>query len=84
MKMSILDAITKYKSIHSRFSNGSIDEDEAGKLLSDLAEESKNAGLVFAPTVQGLYDHAQFDTMFIEDEESSSEEYEEEYVSSEY
>lgn len=82
-KLSILDAIERYKHIHSNFCNGSIDEAEAKASLEKLTQECQNSGLVFAPKVADLFEHAQFDTTLVDDESSDDYEDPEDY-SSEY
>lgn len=79
MKLSILDAIDRYKEIHNEFCGGG-SEATAQTQLDKLIEDCNSSGLVFAPKVSDLYEHAQFNTIPVVDEDESSEDEE----SSEY
>lgn len=88
MKLSILDAIGRYKEIHSEYSAGSIDEAEATSRLEKLSKDCTDSGLVFAPKFADLFEHGEFETHPVsnssgsEDDDYSSE-YDDDY-SSEY
>lgn len=82
MKLSILDAIERYRQIHSAFCQGESNTEAEAKLAT-LRDECERSGLVFAPKVTDLYEHAEFETNTVNDDESS-EFIEDEEESSEY
>lgn len=86
MKLSILDAIDRYKEIHSSYSAGNIDEAVATSQLEKLSQDCSNSGLVFAPKFADLFEHGEFETKPASSGNSDDEDYSEEYddESSEY